>query len=117
MHLGKRSLDNFIREHHYIQYCEAIIYPDGEIEYANPSHVEALLRITGENRKVIDDKMPITASPIFWLIQYTKCVALWYDGYIQTELITEEQKATIQKLQKHKIIKIEWNRVLRKDEW
>ena len=94
----KKSADDFIRDHWHINYCEVIIYPDGDLEYAVPSHVEALVRIAGESRDSIDNKMPITSSPIKWLVSYTGCVAVWFNFYIVPEEYTEKQKTTIRKL-------------------
>ncbi len=101
---AQMDIDDFIENHTHINYCEAIIHPDGSIEYARPSHVETLIRITGEDREVIYKKMPITASPIFWLIDYTRYISVWYDGYVKPDTCTKEQEESIKKLIDNNII-------------
>lgn len=81
----------------FINYFEAIILPSGEVVYAVPSHIEKLIQITGESREVIYDKMPITASPIHWLLDYTGCVSLW-SAFHLGEPTTAEQQKTLQSL-------------------
>lgn len=94
----KKDIDTFIKEHHHINYCECIIHKDGLIEYAVPSHVEMLIKITGEDRDVIYYKMPIDASPIIWLIEYTGCIAIYTNAYLKPKISTKEQEFTLQKL-------------------
>lgn len=77
----KINIEDFIKEHKHICYCEALIYPDGDITYAVPSHQQALMRIIGKNIEELWDIIPHTASPYEWLIDYTKCIAIWYDGF------------------------------------
>ena len=93
-----KDIDRFITEHTRINYCEAIIHKDGMIEYAMPSHVECLLRITGEDRDVINKKMPLSASPIIWLTEYTGCIAIWVDGFIWPKEVADVQLVSLRKL-------------------
>lgn len=101
----KTDIKTFIENHHHINYCEAIIYKDGEIDYARPSHIENLLRITGEDREVIYEKMPMTASPIRWLVDYTKCLSVWTQGYARPKEITKEQERTLNELIENNLVK------------
>lgn len=96
--MARKTADKFIEEHTYINYCEAIIYPDGTIEYASPSHIEALIRETKESMENIYNKMPIQASPIEWLSEYTKCIPVWTQGYILPQRISIPQKIALNKL-------------------
>lgn len=77
----KINIEDFIKEHKHICYCEAIIYPDGDITYAVPSHQQALIKITGKTMEELWNIAPLTASPNEWLIDYTKCIAVWYNGF------------------------------------
>lgn len=77
----KTNIEDFIKEHTHICYCEAIIYPDGKITYAVPSHQQALMRISGKTMEELWEIMPHSASPNDWLMDYTKCIAVWYDGF------------------------------------
>jgi hypothetical protein len=81
----------------FINYFEAIILPSGEVQYATPSHIEKLMALTNEPREIILEKMPITASPIEWLIDYTGCIAVWKSFHKGTP-VTVEQKDMLQLL-------------------
>lgn len=93
----KINIEDFIKEHKHICYCEAIIYPDGDITYAVPSHQQALIKITGKTIDGLWDIIPQTASPNKWLIDYTKCIAVWYNGFKMpdgSELYYKEEELT-----------------------
>lgn len=91
------KFDIELHKQKFINYMEAVILPSGEIQYAIPSHLEKLLAITGEDREVIYEKMPIWASPIQWLCEYTGCISVWSDFYAGTPT-TDEQKKSLKKL-------------------
>lgn len=76
-------------------YCEAVVFPDGTVEDARPSHTEMLLRITGEDREVIYEKMPMSAGPVAWLVDYTNCCSIWYNFGMLPENMTDAQEETI----------------------
>lgn len=63
----------------WINYCEVIIMPSGSIILAQPSHSERLIHITGINRDELYSMIPISASPIHWLLEYTGCMSVWHD--------------------------------------
>lgn len=92
------NVDNFIKNHNYINYCEALLFSNGEIEYAIPSHIESLISVTNLTRQQVAELMPIEAGPVQWLVDYTNCVSLWYDFCYLPENITTEQNNVIQKL-------------------
>ena len=97
------NVNDFIKQHEYKNYCEAIVYPNGDIEYAEQGHVNKLIEITGLPRCVINELMPNNASPLHWLTEYTKCIPLWEKFFIYSS-ITYEQYDTIQQLVNHNII-------------
>ena len=99
-----KDVDQFIKEFDYPEGCEAIINLEGEIAYASPSHIEALIKYSGESRDVIYDKMPLDAMPIKWLVEYTKCISVWPDGIILPKAITESQQVTVRKLIKCNLV-------------
>lgn len=103
--MTKQPIDYFIENHNYINYCEAIIHRDGEVEYAIPSHIEKLIKITGEYREIIYEKMPVTASPILWLVEYTGCIAVYTDFYYKPEKCTIKQALSLMKLIKNGLVK------------
>lgn len=75
----KETTKKFIETYHHIRYCEIVIKPDGEIVKAIPSHIECLIKLLGLPRETIHQLMPISDSPISWLIRKTNCVSVWYD--------------------------------------
>lgn len=83
-------------------YCETIIYPDGTIEDAHPSHTEKLISIAcNQNslkREELYELLPISAGPAEWLVDYTNCCAIWYGFGMLPENITKQQFDTINKL-------------------
>lgn len=99
------KVEDYIKQHKHICYCEAIVMDNGDIDDAVPSHIEALIKLTGLGRDKVWELMPITASPIEWLMNYTNTVCLWYQGYMKTGNLTVEQLRTINMLSEKKIIK------------
>lgn len=89
----------------WINYCEIIIDKDGKIIIAEPSHTEAMLKLTGETRENIYNKMPIIASPIHWFVKYLKYISVWYNFQLIPEKLTLAQYETLELLEKHGFIK------------
>lgn len=102
------TLHEFIIQHtkinKYINYCEIIILPNGKIEYANPSHIEKLVDISGRSKEDLSILMPHEASVVEWLADYTGCCSIWYDFGILPEQLNDRQTKTIKGLIKHKIL-------------
>ena len=98
----------FIENYHHINYCEIIIHPDGTIEEARPSHIESLSRYIGLPREVINEMMPISDSPISWLVRKTECVAVWYEHQLLPfEEITKAQQYVLKELSNANKIKLD----------
>ena len=97
------NVEEYIKQHNHVGYCEAIIFPDGTIEDAVPSHPEKLKKIANMPKKVLNKMMPHNAAPIEWLLGYTKCVAVWW-ALFKYDSITPEQLNTIQELVNHGIM-------------
>lgn len=97
------SIDEFVKQHSHTNYCEAIILPNDNIDYATPSHIYKLISLTGKSKDEIDSIMPPTASPLEWLISYTNCVAVWYN-FFRFGNLTEMQKCSLHKLVKSGIL-------------
>ena len=76
------TASEFIAQHTGICYCEAVIAPDGNIEYAIPGHVYKLIEVANESRDELDRMMPMRAAPLHWLIEHTGYGAVWYDQFI-----------------------------------
>lgn len=72
-------------------YLEVVIDPEGNVSYANPSHLKALERVWCEAHNRYDDPadernlddlyahMPNDASPLQWLMDHTGYVCVWTD--------------------------------------
>ena len=51
------TLDEFIAQHKHKNYCEIVISPDGDIEYAIPSHLYKLITLSKESKDKLDKMM------------------------------------------------------------
>ena len=107
---NKLEVEDFIKQHTHYYYCEAILYPDGTISYVKPSHTETLIRATGMTHKEIYEEMPITTNVISWLLDKTRCVAIYYDGYVEppNKKITLAQKIALKKLTESDIVSFKY---------
>ena len=92
------QVKEFIENYNHIYYCEVIIHPSGYIEEARPSHLETLIRATKLERQAVYDLMPITAMPLDWLVEYTGCVAVWYNFQKLPPSMTDEQQYSLKAL-------------------
>ena len=90
---------------HYFNYFEAIIFPDGHIEYAIPSHQEKLVHICCEllkvHRQTLYDMCPEEYYYDFvtWLCNVSGCISIWTNFMIKSDNkpITHNQIKIIQK--------------------
>ena len=98
------NVQDYINQHTDINYCEAIIYPDGSIEDARPSHLEKLIQISNKPREILIQEMPISAGPVDWLVDYNNCCSIWFEMGKLPENVTDEQIDTIKVLKGHGII-------------
>lgn len=97
---GPQPIDKFITFHksHHVNYCEAIIYSNGDVEYCIPSHQETLLRISKLSKEEFKKKIFSCDEIMIELCNETKCIATWYELYINPTEITEEQYESLRKL-------------------
>ena len=105
------EVEDFIKQHTHYYYCEAILYPDGTISYVKPSHTETLIRATGMTHKEVYEEMPVTTpSVMLWLLDKTRCVAIYYDGYVEppNKKITLAQKIALKKLTESDIVSFKY---------
>ena len=91
---------------HYVNYLEIIIFPDGHIEYAVPSHQEKLISICCEKFKVTRDQLmkmcprEYYCNFLEWLCTTSGCISVW-NTYIQLGTnckATQEQIKAIEDL-------------------
>ena len=108
-------VSEYIRDYKSDYYCEIIIEPNGMIELAHPSHIMKLVELSKESYETLCNKMPINAGPVFWLVEYLNCVAVWYDSYIYCNKITQKQLETLEKLKKANCISKDISGILSKE--
>lgn len=97
---------------HYINYLEVVIFPDGHIEYAVPSHQEKLIAVCMKELRLTRDALNKRCPKdyyfnfLVWLCNVSHCVSVW-DRYIVTSdtvPLTKEQKDTIELLKKEGLL-------------
>ena len=101
----KTNVENFIKNHNHICYCEAVIYPDGDVEYCIPSHQEKLIEISGKSKEELMKEIPNIASIYEWLADKYNIAVLWYDYIVLPRNYSEQQIKSIQKLMKASILR------------
>ena len=92
------TLDEFIVQHDSVAYCEIVISPFGDIEYAIPGHVYKLIDITKESQDELNKIMPNCAAPLNWLCEHTKYAVCWYNYFILPKDYTNIQVSIIKTL-------------------
>lgn len=97
-------VEDFIKQHNHINYCEAIIYPNGQIDYSIPSHQQKLIEVSKLSIDKLMEVMPLEAAPNEWLVDYTGCAITWYEFGFMPEKLTSSQIKTIQMLIKNGIL-------------
>lgn len=100
------TIDNYIKNHDAVNYCEAIVFPNGDIEDAIPGHTYKLMSITNKSYDEINKLMPESAAPLDWLLGYTECIAIWYD-FFRYDSITDAQLESLKKLMLCRILREE----------
>ncbi|MNV39758.1 hypothetical protein D3C71_1313480 [compost metagenome] len=91
------DFDLHLHKLNFMNYFEAILLPSGEVVYAVPSHTEKLIQIYGVPKDLLYNLIPVSDSPIRWLLERTNCLALWSKGYYG-DVRTKEQKLMLEKL-------------------
>lgn len=87
----------------YIHYLEAILFPDGHVEYAVPSHQEKLIAICIKQLNVTRDQLSKMCPEnyyfdfMIWLCNICRCVALYTTFYQKSDTypLTKEQIKTL----------------------
>lgn len=111
------SINRFVLQHNkkYINYCEAIILPNGDIEYAIPSHQHKLKEIWGvpynpysetpsRAEQVLWNIVPPEADVCEWLCEDLKCISVWYNYVVIPINYTEESLNSYLELVKNKCV-------------
>ena len=94
----------FINQHNDKHYCEIVISPTGDIEYAMPSHLYKLMEITNKTDIELKHMIPMRASPLEWLVEYTGYCVCWYSSCILPIGYSKRQIAVIRRLMRNNIM-------------
>lgn len=96
------KVEEYIKQHTDINYCEALIFPNGDIIDARPSHIETLIKQIicdfSLSREQLAEMIPNNASPLHWIIDRYNYGCIWYNSAIVSVDYTEAVLNTIQKL-------------------
>lgn len=89
----KFTIDEFIdhtkkNKYGYINYCEVIIDPLGNIIECIPSHTETVIAYVMEKenktREEIKNDIPKLCLPLEWCVDKYGLIAVWYCGYMHS---------------------------------
>ena len=101
------NIKDYVNAHDKTNYCEALLFPDGTIMDARPSHTEALIReackMYHTTKKELFNTMPSYVGVIHYLVEYTNIVTIWYEFCI-ADNITDAQMESLKLLQDNGII-------------
>ena len=97
---------SFFKHYNHINYCEIVIYPDGTVAEAAPSHQEKLIKILTnklqnnreEIRELFLSGQEETDNFQQWLLEETGCVSVWFYHLSFPSIVTKEQVKTIKLL-------------------
>lgn len=78
--------------------CECIIHPDGNVDEPLPSHINKLIEISGRNSAWLNAQMCKGMEPLFWLVEFTGCLAVWQTRVILPSKPTQMQLDTLEQL-------------------
>ena len=96
------KVEEYIKQHNHVAYCEAIIFPNGDIIDAIPSHTEALIKQVMRDfslcREQLAEMIPNNASPLSWIVDRYNYGCIWYNSAIVSVDCTKEILNTIQEL-------------------
>ena len=103
---GKISIDKFIEHHNsnFINYCEVVIHPDGCIEYCIPSHQQTLIRLSGKSQSELSNEIDIMSDVLIELCNITGCISVWFNMYVNPNIVTDAQFYSLLQLRENKCI-------------
>jgi len=98
----------------FINYLEVVIFPDGHIEYAIPSHQEKLIQVCqdklGVSRYQLERMCPkeYYFDFLVWLCNMSGCVSVWNEYLVKsdTDPLTKEQEDTIELLKSEHLLRL-----------
>ena len=79
-------------------YCECVIHPDGEVDEPLPSHIGRLIEIAGEDSATLNGQMEKNMEPLFWMVEYTRCMSVWQTRVVAPSHPEQEQQDALEML-------------------
>lgn len=100
------KFDVEVHSKHFINYCEVIVLPNGEVEYAVPSHERKAIEIFKREFNLSDEDLNNLSKDLSIEYICEKChlIMLWYAYAFTPIKITQEQVNTLNELISHKCI-------------
>lgn len=93
---SKFNVQKHKETYHY--YFEALVFPDGHVEYAVPSHQELLIKKGCEKYNLSREKIMSYIPSLESLINDLGVILCWYDSIKLPRSITKEQINTLKEL-------------------
>ena len=98
---GKFDLN--VHKKEFYNYLEVIIKPNGQIEYAVPSHQEKLKKVCIEKHGLEKFLKEIESDEAYydylkWLCNYSGCVSVWNEFCVKPDNFTKEQRNALKLL-------------------
>lgn len=100
------DIDSFIEKYKdQINYCEALILPDGQITWAVPSHQMALASLSSRSFEELSNDIPLNASPTHYLSEMMNVVLVRNNDLLFPLDYTHEQITIVAKLMNRNLVK------------
>lgn len=90
--------------------CECVILPDGSVENPEPSHIEKLTLVSGEDKMALNNKMEKNMEPLFFMVEYTGCMLVWPTRVVVPSHPTPQQEDTLERLHDAAMLSAEYLR-------
>ena len=110
------KFDINLHQKHFVNYLEVVILPNGDIEYAVPSHQQFLIKYGAQIHNLsieeFENLCPVEyyCNYLYWLSIQTHCVIVWSQGYFGIDITDKQRKVLDQfvdlKLMKDTILKV-----------
>lgn len=98
------SVMEYIKQHDDKRYCESLVFPNGKIMDAIPSHQQALINLSGKTMDELKEICPLRASPLHWLSEHLNIAVVWYEQVLFPIGYTKNHISTIQTLQQYNVL-------------
>ena len=63
-----------------------------------PSHIGRLIEIAGEDSATLNGQMEKNMEPLFWMVEYTRCMSVWQTRVVAPSHPDQEQQDALEML-------------------